>query len=309
MLARQYRRWLVSAAIIFIGLMSTMLLGRDPGGRPTGYMAQVAEAFWQYPDYALLLIAQAAGMALVIAGVLTLIAAILIPALLTFVETMPLIVFVLMAIRTTIHELQISHAIELILSLVFLYLIIGFYCCWRPWRNLGARDMRQGISFETSALPERVFSFLVPSETTIDKYLRPGSRIFPTAGAPTQGFTLATPWRLGWLFSLQEIRLEAFAPPHGASWTQLTISQGPKAVYPPTGSQSVIIEPTAAGSKVSINTVMKHVPLSYQVYWFLMMNNRDVAASYKARLEGRRDWSIYGRTTLPTSPVKMSEVE
>ena len=309
MIVRQYRRWLASAAIIFVGLMSTMLLGRDPRGRSTEHMTEVATAFWQHPDYALLVAAWALGLSLAIAGVLTLIAAIAVPALLTFVETIPLIMFVLMAIRTATHELHISRALEIILILASLYLIVGFYCCWRPWRSFGARDIRRVFSFETSAPPERVFGFLVPAESTIRTYQWPGIRTFPLAADATQGFILARPWRLGSLFSLQEIRFLVLDPPHRASWTQLTISQGPKAVYPPTGAESVVIEPTTNGSKVTIDTTMEQVPIGYQVYWFLMMNWRDVAASYKARLEGQRDWSIYGRTTLPSGQASLSEVK
>lgn len=151
--------------------------------------------------------------------------------------------------------------------------------------------------FRVPLPPEEVWPKLIVSPETISSYYQPGASTMPAPTETGADCILCVPRRTGMadiasLCRVEEVTpgldaVQIFAPVHGESRHKWGIEW-----------QEISLRAVEGGTEVTLGISCQGVRIGTAVAMRLSTVTRDIAACMRARIAGRRDWSLLGRGFL-----------
>ncbi|KEO51842.1 hypothetical protein [Thioclava pacifica] len=225
-------------------------------------------------------------------GVPLVIFTLFLPSLLALIELTPATMILSAPLLKLAQGLGVSgFANALIFLVVFMaleHLLNGRLAHLLPTVSLGPRR----VQFHTSHPPEEVWARIVPDPATIGRYYQPGSLILPPPEGSDAEFILASPRRQGYSDTTALVHRPLLEAPHRARVVEDTLHNQDKTM------REIIdyeITPEGHGSKVTLTIRYEGITLGTWKHLSFYSIHRDLAMCLKARLDGKRDFSMLGR--------------
>ena len=276
-IARQYRRFLL-ASVIFTVMIALAWL-TTPIDIPEGlYHPVLGPLTW------LILLILVIGLPLI---VITL----LLPGLLPVVELWLLTFLVMALLQPFLRSVDAPFWADC-LVLLALFLVIE-RLLYGPWLSgFARRDVAPETGFLTlPGTPEELWPRLCPTPGQISEYYWPGATILPAPEGSTADFALSLPRRGAAKDDLATVTYEEKTYPTHARFRTEAMSGSPT----PTAVFDIRLTKLDEGRcRVTYSQAFENVPLGQRLFFYLGHTFRDTLASLRARLTGRRDWSLQG---------------
>lgn len=166
-----------------------------------------------------------------------------------------------------------------------------------PWLSgLWRRDITPKTAYLTlPGAPEDIWPRLCPTPGQIDLFYWPGATILPKPEGAVGDFVLSLPRRGVAKDDLAAITIEAETYPTHLRYTTTPMSGSPT---PPTVIDIRLTKLDEGRSRLTYSQSFEDVPMGQRLFFYLAHNSGDTLASIRARLSGRRDWSLQGAQML-----------
>lgn len=285
---RQYRRWLFGSAMLFVYAMLELVFFHRFAASDPGYYNE----FSQPLQLVSLLLA-----VIIIAGVLTLVLALFFPTLLGMIETLGMSIVISSAIAVILPVAMQNVWVDIFLLFAVQHVLINILSGQYPLLSLPSTARLQAVRFQTTAAPDKVWNRLYPVPGQLDAYFVPGVQVLAAPEGTGADFLCITPQRKDLGDKAELYFVDNYQPFTSFSVRfKLLSDAAPSAAF---NTMEAKIEPrTTGGSDVTITCIYANAIFGQRFNWFLVDAVRDARACYQARIEGRRDWSIWG-TQLP----------
>lgn len=288
MFQRIFNQW---PRMIILGLLLFGSVYPVFGAGPT----VIATGEWAEPAMALVLlieIAIFASAALLASLLIVGLVAMLLPSMLNLVEWVSFAYCLTGWVAPLRHTLGLPREFDLLISFaaitVMIDLISGRMSRFLPRLNWGPKTAR----FHVKATPEEVWPRLVPSPATIGQYYQPGALTMPAPEGSGGDFILCIPRRYGYADVGALTRISDCDGPHRATIHVSSVHNQDKFLREIT---EISIVPVGTGSEVTLRARYERITPGGWLGLTLTNSARDTAQCMRARIEGRRDWSLLGR--------------
>jgi len=162
-----------------------------------------------------------------------------------------------------------------------------------PWLSqFWRRDMRPDTAHITlPGTPEEIWPRLCPTPEQIQAFYWPGATILPAPKTSEADFILSLPRRGGAKDDLAAVTIEESTYPSHFRYTAAPMAGSPT---PMTNIDIRLAMLDDGRSRLTYTQSFHDVPFGQRLFFYLGHNFRDTLASMRARLSGRRDWSLQG---------------
>lgn len=236
---------------------------------------------------------------LIIFGGITILLALLFPSLLMLVEIVAVGSALLMALSPILDAASQSIGAQTWLPMIgcaVAFFLAGELIYGLTMSNLWRRDMAPyQFSITLQDTPETVWNMLVPQAPLAPEFHWPQAYILSTPQESDADFILCQPRRKDLKDVIAEIRFETCIP-----FTHARYLETPRAGSgdPETRVEIAIAENADGRCTVTVAQQYLNVPLKKRLSLWLNHSYREAEAFMRARLRGRRDWSIIGVQVL-----------
>ncbi len=276
-IARQYRRFLF-ASVIFTALVALGTLFGKVEIPEELFHPVIGPLSW------LILLILVIGLPIAVL-------ALIFPGLLPVVELWLLTFLVLVMVQPLLRSVDAPFWADcLVLLATFLVIERALYGPWLS--HIARRDTAKKTGFLTlPGTPEDLWPKVCPTPGQISDYYWPGATILPAPEGSEADFILSLPRRGAAKDDLAAIHFEEKTYPTHARYRAEPLAGSPT----PTIVIDIRLSKLDDGqSRLTYSQSFENVPMGQRLFFYLGHNFRDSLASLRARLTGRRDWSLQG---------------
>ncbi len=148
---------------------------------------------------------------------------------------------------------------------------------------------------------EDVWAGLFPSPETAARRYWPQTQFLAPPSGTEADFLMILPRKDGYNDSSTLLTIEAAKPrTYFRTLSRPLIASSRRGDYS-VREEITLTEHANERTEVSLTRSFMNVPFGIRLFWFLMEDLKDAASCMKARLEGKRDWSLLGAQLLKQS--------
>lgn len=276
-IARQYRRFLLASVIFTV--MITMACLTTPIEIPAVlYHPVIGPLTW------LILLILVIGLPIVVL-------ALLLPGLLPLVELWLLAVLVLALVTPLLRSVGAPFWADC-LVLLALFVVIE-RLLYGPWLSgFARRDVATKTGYLTlPGTPEDLWPKVCPTPGRISEYYWPGATILAAPEGSDADFILSLPRRSAVKDDLAAINFQEKTYPTHARYRAEPLAGSPT---PALVTDIRLTKLDDGQSRLTYSRSFEQVPIGLRLFYYLTHDFRDTLSSLRARLTGRRDWSLQG---------------
>ncbi|WP_071799445.1 hypothetical protein [Natronohydrobacter thiooxidans] len=232
---------------------------------------------------------------LIIFGGITILFALFFPSLLLLVEIFAVGAVLLTALSPIVDAASQFFGAQIwlpMISCAAIFLLAGELLYGLTLSDRWRRDMAPyRFSMVLQATPQTVWNMLVPQAPLAREFHWPQATVLAAPQDSDADFILCLPRRKDVKDALLEIRFEAQIP-----FSQARYLETPRAGSgdPETRVDITLAENGNGSCTVTVAQQYLNVPVKKRLSLWLNHSYRDAEACFRARLRGRRDWSIIG---------------
>jgi len=283
-IARQYRRYLFGSVLLIVTMAIAFTLGITP--YPEGMTHPVITPLAWFV------------LTVLVIGLPVTVLAVLLPGLLPLVELYVLTLLLLALASPPIYAvIGVDLPGWIDCALLAIAFILVERLLYGPWlAHLWRRDMTaRSTTFTLPGTPKDVMPRLCPTPAQIGMFYWPCANVLPIPEGMSADFVLSLPRDGRAKDDLLAITMDNLSPPHQVRYRADPMPGSP------TPAHCVTIAITSATEDTSHVTYTRQfldVLFGKRLFFYLGNEFRDTIASIRARLGGRRDWSLQGAQML-----------
>jgi hypothetical protein len=217
--------------------------------------------------------------------------AVVLPDFLPLVELWLLTFFALALVQPLLRSVDAPFWADCLLLLPLFFLTESLI--YGPWLSRFARrDVAKKTGFLTlPGTPEELWARLCPTPGQISEFYWPGATTLPAPEGSTGDFALSLPRRGAAKDDLATVTFEEKTYPTHARYRAEPMAGSPT---PPIVIDIRLTKLDKGQSRVTYSQSFENVSMGLRLFYYLTHDFRDTLASLRARLTGRRDWSLQG---------------